>query len=91
MFQTFFYNAGNSVSSWELLGVVTKSTLILIFASVVCWLLRRNSAAIRHRIWTLGIVSTLLIPFICNLLPHVVPPRATVIMADNHNCPRRAE
>lgn len=94
MFQTFFYNAGNSVSSWELLGVVTKSTLILIFASVVCWLLRRNSAAIRHRIWTLGIVSTLLIPFICNLLPQLsiaILPRATVdSMADNqsigHSC-----
>jgi hypothetical protein len=70
MFQTLLQNVGNSYTSWDVLSLAAKSTLMLVITSMACWLLRRNSAAIRHRIWTLGIVSTLLLP--------LVPPGATI-------------
>lgn len=87
MFHTFIQNEGDVCSSLEMITVAARATLLLIIASMACWLFRRDSAAIRHRIWTLGVVSTLLIPLICSLLPRlslaILPPASVDLASDS--------
>ena len=48
---------------------VVKGVLLLTMASIVAWVLRRDSAATRHWVWLMAIVSLLLIPWMSVVLP----------------------
>ena len=52
-------DAGGTASALEIL---TRVTLLLLAAMLVVVALRRSSAALRHLVWTLSLVGTLLIP-----------------------------
>ena len=55
---------------WDLLldGTI-KATLLLIVATIVGYALRKSSAAARHRLWALTMLSLIVLP----LLPSVIP------------------
>src|SRR5687767_1228475 len=46
------------------LGVVAKVTMLIGLAGAGAFLLRRASAAVRHHVWLLAIVSSLLVPLL---------------------------
>ncbi len=54
-------------SFWDM---IIKSTLALALTALACELLFRQSAALRHRVWVLGLCASLLIPFFSYFLPH---------------------
>jgi len=58
-----------------LLEVTAKATTVVGVAALVCWLLRRGSAAIRHFIWATAVVGVLVLPGLALLVPdwHVAP------------------
>ena len=70
MFSSLFLE---SVSGDHLLGLfldaTVKASVILALAAAVCWLLRRHSAAVRHRIWTMAILGSLLVPALTLTMP----------------------
>lgn len=73
MSQPFFFNAtlASAFSAPGLLIVdsAIKGALLLSIAGVVAWALRRDSAATRHWVWLVAIVSLLLMPGISAVLP----------------------
>lgn len=52
-----------------LIDVTLKATVLLLFAWATVWLLRRRSAALNHRLWTLTMASLILLPIASVLLP----------------------
>lgn len=56
------------LSLWD---VLMKSTLALALTASTCWCLRRQSAAVRHRIWVLGILVALVVPWMGLALPQL--------------------
>lgn len=66
---SYFWNTvssnGNSFDLLLFLAASTmKATLLLGFVAVLCLVLRRFSAAIRHLLWTLSLCAALLLPFL---------------------------
>jgi C-terminal processing protease CtpA/Prc/beta-lactamase regulating signal transducer with metallopeptidase domain len=62
-------------------SIIIKSTVILLTAGLVDWMLRRQSAATRHLVWTAALAGLLALP----LLPAVFPswgPRCSQRSAD---------
>jgi len=57
------------VSSLMLLDLFAKSTIVLLLAWLAAALARSASAAVRHRIWGLSLISVLVLPLLCTLLP----------------------
>ena len=57
-----------SASFW-VLATLLKLTALLIGAVVVAALLRRGSAALRHLVWGMGIVTVLVLPLVSLALP----------------------
>src|SRR5215475_7564 len=53
------------------LNIIAKSTVILVTAAVLCLLLRRASAASRHAVWVLAVMSALLLPIATAILPQL--------------------
>ena len=51
------------------LDLVAKATVILAVTGLAASLLRRASAATRHFVWTLGIISALVAPALTVALP----------------------
>jgi TonB family protein len=69
-----------------------KATVLLGLAWIATLAVRRRSAALRHRIWAIAIVASLLLPIVSTALPawHVIPaaakpshPQVTVIITSN--------
>lgn len=58
-----------------------KATLVLGAAGVAAYMLRHASAALRHLIWTLALVSALLMPVLSLALPRWQLPLVTVATA----------
>lgn len=52
-----------------LLACAAKLTLILAFAWLAVFVLRRNSSAMRHHVWAAAIVAAFLLPFCVAILP----------------------
>jgi beta-lactamase regulating signal transducer with metallopeptidase domain len=50
-------------------GCAIKGTIVIIIAAALAWLLRRDSAAARHSVWTAAIIAQLLIPMLEVTLP----------------------
>jgi beta-lactamase regulating signal transducer with metallopeptidase domain/WD40 repeat protein len=56
---------------WE---IAIKSTLALALAALSCQLLHRRSAALRHRVWVIGIGAAFFVSFAAVLLPRFLIP-----------------
>jgi hypothetical protein len=56
-----------------------KATLVLVLATTLCWFLRRNSAAVRHRIWMVALGCSLLMP------AAALMPRTIAVLPANGN------
>ncbi len=74
-------------SLWLALDIVLKATLVLAMAAVVTIMLRKSSAALRHRVWAMAFAVLLMLPLANTLLPglswRVVPPEWKVANAIN--------
>jgi beta-lactamase regulating signal transducer with metallopeptidase domain len=59
------------------LGAIVKATLILLLAAAAAFAVRRQSAALVHKIWMIGLVASLAIPALALVTPglDVVPAR----------------
>jgi beta-lactamase regulating signal transducer with metallopeptidase domain len=51
------------------LETLWKVSLVLLFGSVLTWLLRRRSAALRHMIWTFTVCGALIVPVAALIAP----------------------
>jgi beta-lactamase regulating signal transducer with metallopeptidase domain len=60
-----------SASAWliALIDASAKSAVVLAAAALAAFAMRRASAALRHLVWALAIVSVLCLPFLSLLLP----------------------
>lgn len=69
--------------------ITLKSVLILALAGVASLALHRASAAVRHLVWCLGMVSVLLLPLLTMALPQwrvsILPTWTTLAAAENEN------
>ena len=54
---------------WFLLACSLKATILLTLTAIAVYVLRRRSAAVRHHVWALGIVSSMALPLLNVLLP----------------------
>ena len=71
-------------SGWMLLfDNVAKATVVLGVAGVAAYTMRRASAALRHFIWTLALVSALVMPLLSLALPRWEMPIVTVKSASS--------
>lgn len=59
-------SAGGTMPAW---GILLRVTVLLSAALLVALVLRRSSAALRHLVWTLSLVGTLLVPLCSWVLP----------------------
>ena len=59
-------SAGGTMPAW---GIVLRVTVLLSATLLVALVLRRSSAALRHLVWTLSLVGTLLVPLCSWVLP----------------------
>ncbi len=91
MVQAFLQSAGSNLASLDLLGIAAKSSLVLLITAIACWLLRNSSSSMRHRVWILGITSSLLTLFVVGNLPKfsiaILPPMAVEMEGDHENHP----
>lgn len=62
-------SVGWIVSGFSFWGMVTRSSIAIALAIGACSLLRRQSAAVRHRILIVGLAATLVVPLASHLLP----------------------
>jgi HEAT repeat protein/beta-lactamase regulating signal transducer with metallopeptidase domain len=70
-------------SGWMLLlDNIAKATVVLGVAGVTTYALRRASAALRHYIWTLALVSAIVMPLLSMALPRWEMPIVTVASVD---------
>ncbi len=69
-----------SASGLLLVDSAIKGAALLVFASLVVLMLRRDSAATRHLVWLVAIVAMLFVPALSALLPQwrVLPEWATL-------------
>ena len=66
-------------AGWMLLfDNIVKATIVLSIAGVAAYSLRRASAALRHFVWTLALVSALVLPLLSMALPRWEMPIVTV-------------
>ena len=59
-------DAGGAAPAW---GILLRVTFLLLVTTLAALVLRRSSAALRHLVWTLSLVGTLLIPLGYCLFP----------------------
>ena len=54
-----------------MISIMIKSAIVLAVAGFIASALRRQSAALRHAIWTAGLIGALVVPlcFVENLSP----------------------
>ncbi len=68
-----------SGAGWlPLADAILKATLLLAGAGIVSLLLRRRSAAARHLVWTLALISALVLPALSLALPRWHVPLLTI-------------
>jgi len=62
-------NAASGIQKM-LLDMLLKGTIILFTAGIACLLLRKAAAAVRSMVWSLAMISLLLLPVLSGILPH---------------------
>lgn len=76
MFESLSYSAG---ASWiSVADAIAKASLLFAAAGLVAFVLRRGSAAARHMIWTLALLSVLVLPALSMALPRWQLPLLTL-------------
>jgi HEAT repeat protein/beta-lactamase regulating signal transducer with metallopeptidase domain len=76
MFESLFFSAG---ASWiSVADAIAKASLLFAAAGLVSFVLRRGSAAARHMIWTLALLSVLVLPALSVALPRWQLPLLTL-------------
>jgi HEAT repeat protein/beta-lactamase regulating signal transducer with metallopeptidase domain len=75
-----FESLTSSSGAWwiPVADAIAKASLLLIAAGLVSFVLRRRSAAARHMIWTLALVSVLVLPALTIALPRWRLPLLTL-------------
>src|SRR4051794_37717239 len=75
-----FVAVASGASSLLLVDFAVKGTAVLALAAIAALILRRDSAATRHLVWTLAIVALLFVPVLSALLPQwrVLPEWASI-------------
>ena len=63
-----------SIHTFSFGDFVIRSTLPLALAAMVHVLFRNSSAAVRHRVWLLGLAASLIVPMVACLLPRIAIP-----------------
>ena len=66
---------------WWMLVVTLKATAVLAVSGCVAVLLRKASAATRHLVWSVGIVSALMVPVLSLIVPSWTVPFAPISVA----------
>ncbi len=61
--------SSSELALWFLLACSVKATVLLMLTAGTSYALRRSSAAVRHHVWALGIVSGLALPLMALLVP----------------------
>ncbi len=54
--------------------VAVKSTLLIVLAAVAAWIVRRQPAAVRHRIWCSALAGAAALPLVMLLVPRLGVP-----------------
>jgi len=71
-----------------LLDATIKATLLLIVATIASFALRKSSAAARHRLWALTMLSLIVVPLLPSVIPVAwsvtVPQQVASFMASHH-------
>ena len=76
MFESLTFSSG---ASWiSVADAIAKASLLFAAAGLVSFVLRRQSAAARHMIWTLALVSVLVLPALSIALPRWQLPILTL-------------
>ena len=68
-----------------MLDPILKVTVLLTVVAVAAHLLRKHSAALRHMVWTFGIMAMVLIPLLSSTVPfklRVIPASPVVVSTD---------
>jgi Tfp pilus assembly protein PilV len=60
-----------------MIAAMIKSAIVLALAACIASLMRRQSAAVRHTIWTAGLIGAMAIPLCTWALPSWKPEVAT--------------
>src|SRR6185437_5033346 len=81
-FTRFLMAAASAVDSRFWLDVGVKATALLLAAVAAMALLRRSSAALRHRVWCLAFAALLLLPALSAALPKWRLPILPVAVED---------
>lgn len=78
------------MTAW-LLAVSVKASLVLVLATAVCRLLRRKSAAVRHRIWAMSLMASLSMPLVVAVTPplDIVPMPTSPSIEDSRTSPEQ--
>ena len=71
---TFATDITDFAAGFSLFELAIRATIALATAALVCLLLRRRSAAIRHRIWLLGLAASVVVPIAALMLPGIPLP-----------------
>jgi beta-lactamase regulating signal transducer with metallopeptidase domain/WD40 repeat protein len=67
-------SAASSAFNFPVWEIALKSTIAIFLAALACRLLSRHSAALRHRVWLVGLVAALLVPIASLLVPRLLLP-----------------
>ncbi len=51
------------------IGIVIRTSMLLVCVSVVAFSLRRASASVRHALWAIGLLAVLVFPVVSDILP----------------------
>jgi beta-lactamase regulating signal transducer with metallopeptidase domain/5-hydroxyisourate hydrolase-like protein (transthyretin family) len=54
---------------WGIVEAAAKATALLAAAAAIGWVLRRRSSAVRHWVWLLALLGTVVLPLLSVLLP----------------------
>ena len=77
---TFATDITDFAAGFSLFELAIRATIALATAALVCLMLRRRSAAIRHRIWLLGLAASVAVPVAALMLPGIPLPVFTASM-----------
>ncbi len=77
----------DSAPTWVTPFLMTsiKATFVLALAGGLATIMRRAPAAVRHGIWTAGIVGAIAVPFVPRMLPTIeiqAPPSVVALFGD---------
>ncbi len=93
--ETLFGAAAIDRSAALLMDVTLKATMLLVAAMLVSLAMRKKSAAARHRLWALTMLSLLVLPLLPSMIPTLwsvtVPRQVATLMSSETAAERRTQ